>query len=209
LGRYTGPKCRLCRREGIKLFLKGTRCDTAKCAIERRQYPPGATAFRRRKITPYGLQLREKQKLKRYYGVAEKQFRLAFARAERTHGNTGENLLLLMERRLDNVVAALGLSLSHSSARQFIRHGHVTVNGRRASIASMIVSAGDEISVVNRDKSKALAAESLTITENQPLPTWLELVSVEPPVGRVVREPTREDVQLPVEEQLVVELLSK
>lgn len=114
-----------------------------------------------------------------------------------------------MERRLDNVVAALGLSLSHSSARQFIRHGHVTVNGRRASIASMIVSAGDEISVVNRDKSKALAAESLTITENQPLPTWLELVSVEPPVGRVVREPTREDVQLPVEEQLVVELLSK
>jgi small subunit ribosomal protein S4 len=209
LARYTGPKCKLCRREGIKLFLKGTRCDTAKCALERRQYPPGMNNWRRRKVTPYGLQLREKQKVKRYYGVLEKQFRLCFQRAERARGNTGEKLLLQLEKRLDNVVATLGFSLSHASARQFVRHGHILVNGKRASIPSQTVSVGDEIAVANRDKSKALAAAAVSITENQPLPSWLEFVSIEPPVARILREPTREDVQLPVEEQLVVELLSK
>jgi small subunit ribosomal protein S4 len=209
VARYTGPKCKLCRREGLKLFLKGARCDTAKCAFERRDYPPGMAQMRRRKITPYGLQLREKQKVKRYYGVYEKQFRLIFQRAERARGNTGENLLTMLERRLDNTVAALGFAPSHSSARQMVRHGHILVNGRRVSIPSQTVEVDDEITVADNAKSRALAEAAFHVTQNHPLPAWLEMSGGERPVGKILRLPMREDVALPVEEQLIVELLSK
>ena len=209
MARTTGPKCRLCRREGVKLFLKGTRCDTAKCALERREYPPGTSSWRRAKITPYGLQLREKQKVKRYYGVLERQFRLYFKRAERTKGNTGENLLLALERRLDSVVASLGMAASRSNARQLIRHGHIRVNGKKVTIPSQAAAGGDEISVAPRDKSRAAVAAALEVTQGRGTPGWLELTSTEPPAGKVTRLPTREEISLPVQEQLIVELLSK
>jgi small subunit ribosomal protein S4 len=192
----------------VKLFLKGSRCDTAKCAVERREQPPGMHSWPRRKITAYGAQLREKQKLKRYYGLLERQFRVYFARAEREKGNTGENLLRLLESRLDNVVACLGFAASRSAARQFVRHGHILVNGRRASIPSFIVKAGDELAVANRPKSKAAVVAALAGTQGRNVPGWLE-VSAEPPAGKVLRAPTREDVSLPVQEQLVVEMLSR
>ena len=174
MARYTGPKCRLCRREGAKLFLKGSRCDTARCAFERRDFPPGMRSWGRRKVTPYGLQLREKQKVKRYYGVLERQFRLAFKRAERARGNTGENLLLTLERRLDNVVACVGFAASRSGARQMIRHGHILVNGRRVTIPSQEVAPGDEITVANREKSKALVQANLETVHIVGLPHSLE-----------------------------------
>ena len=208
MARNTGPKCRLCRREGVKLFLKGARCDTARCALERREYPPGPQAWRRRKITPYGLQLREKQKVKRYYGILESQFRRCFKRAERARGNTGENLLLFLERRLDNVITGMGFAASRATARQLIRHGHIAVNGRRVTAASQQVNAGDQITPTAHDRSKAVVAANLERVANRGVPAWLE-VSPEPPVGTVVRLPSREDVSLPVDEQLIVELLSK
>lgn len=208
MARNTGPKCRLCRREGVKLFLKGARCDTARCALERREYPPGPQTWRRRKVTAYGLQLREKQKVKRYYGILERQFRHYFRRAERARGNTGENLLLALERRLDNVVTSLGLATSRSNARQLIRHGHVCVNGKRITVPSWDVSVGEQITPTNREKSNAAIIANIDATQNRGVPSWLELTA-DPPVGTVVRLPSREDVSLPVEEQLVVELLSK
>jgi len=192
----------------MKLFLKGERCDTARCALERREFPPGMHTWGRRKVTAYGLQLREKQKIKRYYGVLETQFRLCFARAVRARGNTGENLLLALERRLDNVLTNVGFAASRSGARQMITHGHILVNGRRATIPSQELKAGDEITVAARDKSKAAVLANLERTQNRPMPSWLE-ASAEPPVARLVRQVTREDVTLPVQEQLVVELLSK
>jgi len=198
----------LCRREGAKLFLKGERCDTARCALERREFPPGMRSWARRKVTPYGLQLREKQKVKRYYGVLEAQFRLAFRRAERTRGNTGENLLLALERRLDNAVACAGFATSRSTARQMILHGHVLVNGKRVTIPSREIKVGDEISVASRDKSKAMLLAQMERTQSRAVPTWLE-VATEPPGARVSRPVTREDVTLPIQEQLIVELLSK
>jgi small subunit ribosomal protein S4 len=209
VARYTGPKCKLCRREGIKLFLKGLRCDTAKCAFERRDYPPGMAQTRRRKITPYGLQLREKQKVKRYYGLYENQFRLVFQRAERARGNTGENLLIMLERRLDNTVAALGFATSHCSARQMVRHGHILVNGKRVSIPSQLVEVDDVITLANNAKTRALAESAFHVTQNHPLPAWLEMTGGDQPTGKVLRFPMREDVALPVQEQLIVELLSK
>lgn len=208
MARHTGPKCKLCRREGVKLFLKGERCDTARCALERREFPPGMHAWGRRKITPYGVQLREKQKVKRYYGLLERQFRLCFERAERARGNTGENLLVALERRLDNVLTCAGLATSRGNARQMISHGHILVNGKRVTIASQEVKDGDEISVANREKSAASVQANVEKTQNRAVPTWLE-VTAEPPVVKVVRPVTREDVTLPVQEQLVVELLSK
>lgn len=192
----------------MKLFLKGARCDTARCAIERREFPPGMHGWSRRKITPYGLQLREKQKVKRYYGLLEGQFRLCFRRAERAPGNTGENLIIRLERRLDNVVTTLGFASSRSQARQLIRHGHFLVNNRRVTIPSYEVDAGDEVSVANKDKSKAAVAASIESSKDRSVPSWLE-VSPEAPVGKILRLPTREDVSLPVQEQLIVELLSK
>lgn len=208
MARHTGPKCKLCRREGVKLFLKGERCDTARCALERREFPPGMHAWGRRKITPYGVQLREKQKVKRYYGLLERQFRLCFERAERARGNTGENLLVALERRLDNVLTCAGLATSRGNARQMISHGHILVNGKRVTIASQEVKDGDEISVASREKSAASVQANVEKTQNRAVPTWLE-VTAEPPVVKVVRPVTREDVTLPVQEQLVVELLSK
>ena len=209
MARYTGPKCKLCRREGVKLFLKGVRCDTAKCSLERRQYPPGAQNWRRSKVTAYGLQLREKQKVKRYYGLLERPFRLVFKRSERAKGNTGQNLLLALERRLDNVVACLGFAASRSAARQLVRHGHILVNNKKVTIPSQEVKDGDEIAVANKAKSRAAVAASLEITQGRNVPSWLELISPEPPLGKVARPPTREDVTLPIQEQLIVELLSK
>jgi len=162
----------------------------------------------RRKISAYGLQLREKQKVKRYYGILERQFRLYFQRAERAKGNTGENLLLALESRLDNVVTGLGFAASRSNARQLIRHGHLLVNNRRVTIPSVAAKAGDEITVANRQKSKAAVTTALELTQGRGVPAWLEL-TLEPPVGKVARPPTREDISLPVQEQLIVELLSK
>jgi len=208
LARNTGPKCRLCRREGVKLFLKGARCDTPKCGFERREYPPGMHTWPRRKISAYGLQLREKQKVKRYYGILERQFRLYFQRAERAKGNTGENLLLALESRLDNVVACLSFATSRSNARQLIRHGHLLVNNQRVTIPSVAAKAGDQITVANRAKSKAAVTTALELTQGRGVPAWLEL-TLEPPAGKVTRPPTREDISLPVQEQLIVELLSK
>jgi small subunit ribosomal protein S4 len=193
----------------MKLFLKGARCDTAKCAIERRSYPPGMQNWRRQKITPYGVQLREKQKVKRYYGLFERQFRLCFRRAERSRGNTGENLLLALESRLDNVLTLLGFASSRSQARQFILHGHIQVNGRKVTIPSQAVAPDDEIRVADRAASKAAVAAAIENTQSRGTPGWLEVISVEPPAAKVTRAPTREDVSLPVEEQLIVELLSK
>jgi len=192
----------------MKLFLKGTRCDTARCAIERRESPPGMHAWGRRKITAYGMQLREKQKVKRYYGVLERQFRQYFRSAERARGNTGQNLLLALERRLDNVLTCAGLAASRSTARQLVRHGHIRVNGRKVTIPSRAVAVGDEVTVADREKSRAAVSANVEAARNRSVPSWLEV----PPdalAAKVTREPTREDVTLPVQEQLIVELLSK
>lgn len=192
----------------MKLFLKGARCSTARCGIERREYAPGMHGWSRRKMTSYGLHLREKQKVKRYYGILERQFRVVFARAEREPGNTGENVLLHLERRLDNVVTLLGFAESRRDARQLVAHGHIFINGKRASIPSQEVEVGDVITPVNREKSKNAVVVNLASTSAQQVPGWLE-ITAEPPTGRVVRAPIREDVTLPIQEQLIVELLSK
>ncbi|MCR4419488.1 MAG: 30S ribosomal protein S4 [Clostridia bacterium] len=208
MSRYTGPVCRLCRREGIKLFLKAERCYTDRCAMERRPYPPGLHGHGRKKVTEYGMQLREKQKAKRVYGVLERQFRNYFERAERQKGATGENLLRLLERRLDNVVFRLGLAGSRPEARQLVRHGHFAVNGRKVDIPSYQVRPGDEIAVRegSRDlpKFKALA-EALA---HRTPPAWLE-VDKENLRGRVLRLPQRDEIDVPVEEHLIVELYSR
>ncbi|KPJ62574.1 MAG: 30S ribosomal protein S4 [Planctomycetes bacterium DG_23] len=208
MARKLGPLCRLCRREGIKLFLKGTRCDTAKCSVSRRDYPPGQHAWRRRKISDYGLGLREKQKVKRFYGLMEQQFRLYFKEAQRLKANTGENLLILLERRLDNVVARLGFALSHREARQLVSHGHMTVNGKKVNIPSYLVSPGDVITPASKEKTQKTVRENLELTKDLGLPSWLER-STEPLQGRVLALPNRDDVPIPVQEQLIVEFCSK
>jgi len=192
----------------MKLFLKGARCETAKCSVSRREYPPGMHSWRRGKFSAYGTQLREKQKLKRAYGLFEKQFRLYFAEAERKQGNTGENLLILLERRLDNVIYVLGFALSRAQGRQLIAHGHITVNGRRVDIPSYSVRPGDVIEPYASEKSKQLIRGYLEQSEERQMPGWLER-STDPPKGSVVNMPTRDDVTLPVQEQLVVEFSSK
>ena len=207
MARNTGPVCRLCRREGMKLFLKGARCETAKCAVSRREYPPGMRARRQRKRSEYALQLREKQKVKRYYGVLERQFRRYFRMAERLRGNTGEQLLVALERRLDNAVFRLGFAQSRPQARQMVTHGHIVVNGHRVDRPSYVVRVGDTIAAKNRPKSLELVRLNREASQEAP-PEFLE-VGGEPPEGRVVRLPTREDVSLPVSEQLIVELCSK
>jgi small subunit ribosomal protein S4 len=208
MARHVGPVCRLCRREGLKLFLKGTRCDTPKCAIERRNVPPGMQQARRGKLTDYGLHLREKQKVKHYYGVLERQFRTYVEMAERSKGNTGNTLMSLLERRLDNVVHRLGWGLSRAQARQLVNHGHITVNGRRVDIPSYLVKAGDVIRVKNRPKS--LQAVQGNLAENQrPVPDFLSRVEGPSPEGIVTRLPDAEDVSLPVQTQLIVELVSR
>ncbi|GIW85765.1 MAG: 30S ribosomal protein S4 [Isosphaeraceae bacterium] len=209
MGRYTGPVCRLCRREGLKLFLKGTRCDTPKCAIERREGPPGMHQYRRGKASEYAIRLREKQKVKRYYGIFERQFRKYFDMASRRSGNTGDALMTLIERRLDNVITLLGFAISRPMARQMIRHGHITVNGRKVDIPSYLVRPGDVIAVKNREASTKLAAATLALESKPRLPDWLERTGTEPPEGRVTRLPAPEDLTLPINPQLIVELLSR
>ena len=209
MARYSGPVCRLCRREGSKLFLKGSRCLSDKCAIERRNYPPGQHGRRRgRRPSDYQVQLREKQKVKRIYGVFERQFRKYFKEAAQRRGITGEALLIGLERRLDNVVYRTGLALSRAHARQIVRHGHIQVNGGRVDIPSYQTSQGDVIAVAPGSKKNIaikMAAENATAVER---PNWLQadLDSLE---GRVVQLPTRADLDIDIQEQLIVELYSK
>ncbi|MCM3877559.1 MAG: 30S ribosomal protein S4 [Thermoanaerobaculia bacterium] len=208
MARYRESVCRLCRREAMKLFLKGDRCFTNKCAIERRNFPPGQHGKRRSKILGYGIQLREKQKLKRFYGVLEGQFRLTFEAAERMRGVTGENLLSLLERRLDNVVHRLGFSGSRAQARQLVRHGHVRVNGKKVNVPSYVVGTGALVSVKEKSKANPLIAGAVETAKGRGIPAWLELNAAEFQ-GKVVTLPKREDVALQVNEKLIVELYSK
>jgi small subunit ribosomal protein S4 len=208
MARYTGPVCRLCRRDGLKLFLKGTRCDTPKCAIERRENPPGQQQQRRGKLTDYGQHLREKQKVKHYYGVLERQFRKYFEHAERGKGNTGDTLMTLLERRLDNIVHRLGFAQSRAQARQVIRHGHITVNGRKVDIPSYEVRVGDVIRAKNRAKSLDLVRGAMA-ESTRDLPDFLSRSEAQIPEGIVSRLPAVDDVSIPVQTQLIVELCSR
>ena len=208
MGRYTGPKCKLCRREGMKLMLKGPRCESARCSLNKRDYPPGQQSWRRSRFSAYGIQLREKQKLKRYYGVWERQFRRYFREAERQRGNTGENLLVALERRLDNVVCRAGLAASRSQARQLITHGHIEVNGRGVTAPSQLVRAGDIIAPRQKESTAKIIAKASDAVKGRPIPSWVE-VTEEPLSARVLSLPNREEVDIPIREQLVVELCSK
>lgn len=208
MARYTGPLCRLCRREGMKLFLKGTRCYTEKCAFERRKYPPGQHGHNRGKLSDYGLQLREKQKVKRIYGVLERQFKNYFERATKMKGVTGENLLKLLERRLDNVVYRMGFAVNRRQARQLVRHGFFLVNGRKVDIPSYLVKPGDIIEVIPKGKELEVIKESLALAEQRGFPEWVE-VNIEEKKGKFVRIPERQEIQIPVQEQLIVEFYSK
>jgi small subunit ribosomal protein S4 len=208
MARYTGSLCRICRRESDKLFLKGDRCYTDKCGIERRRYTPGMHGQSRRKLSDYGLQLREKQKLKQVYGVLERQFKRYFHMAERMKGVTGGILLQLLERRLDNVVYRLGFAENRRQARQLITHGHFTVNGRKVTIPSYLVRVGDLICPKESSSKLAVIQESVTKAEHRGFPSWLEM-NVDTLKGRVLHLPKREEIPLPVQEQLIVELYSK
>ncbi|PSM32451.1 30S ribosomal protein S4 [Haliangium sp. UPWRP_2] len=209
MARYTGPVCRLCRREDMKLFLKGDRCYTDKCGFERRAYPPGQHGQnRRRKNSDYGEQLREKQKVKRMYGIAERQFRGYYYRANRMKGVTGENLLQLLERRLDNIVYRLGFASNHAEARQLVRHGHFSINGARVNIPSYLVRANDAISVRESSKKMPRLAENLGAVDRRGVPQWLEL-DKDNFRGRIKAMPAREDLKMEIREQLIVELYSK
>lgn len=208
MARYTGPVCRLCRREGEKLFLKGDRCFTNKCAIERRSYAPGEHGQGRKKISEYGLQLREKQKLRQSYCLLEKQFVRYFRLAERKRGITGENLLQLLERRLDNVVYRLGFAASRAEARQMVRHGHFQVNGRRVNIPSYLLRAGDEVAVREGSKDHPAIASLAEDLGKRVVPEWLQL-NAETLSGTVLELPKREQIDTPVQEHLIVELYSR
>jgi small subunit ribosomal protein S4 len=208
VARYTGAVCRLCRREGLKLFLKGERCYTDKCAIERRNYPPGEHGQARPKFSEYSVQLREKQKLRRMYGVLEGQFRRYFEMADRAKGVTGETLLQLLERRLDNIVYRVGFATSRSEARQLVRHGHFRVNGRKVNVPSYLVRAGDTVSVRERSQKVTRIQGALELAQRRGVPDWLE-VTPESFAGRVKALPVRSDLTMPINEKLVVELYSK
>lgn len=210
MSRYIGPVCRLCRREGIKLMLKGTRCTSAKCPMERqnRNRPPGMHFWRRSKGTTYGIRLREKQKVKRYYGLYERQFARYFQMAERARGNTGEALLQLLERRLDNVVRKLGFAPSPKAARELITHGHITINGKKVDRPSFLVKVGEKVSVSKREKSQKLVKLNLETFGEGASQGWLQLTP-ESMEGAITALPSRDDVQIPVEEQLIVEMCSR
>jgi small subunit ribosomal protein S4 len=208
VARYTDPVCRLCRREGMKLFLKGDRCFKDKCAIERRNYAPGQHGRRRSKVLGYGIQLREKQKVKRIYGLLERQFRTYFARAAQGTGITGESLLRQLELRLDNVVYSLGFASSRAQARQLVRHGHIEVNGRKINIPSYQVRKGDAIQVREKSRKNEQIRQSVETASGRGVPSWLEL-NPEQFRGTVMDLPKREDIRLPIQEQLIVELYSK
>ena len=208
MARHIGPVCKLCRREGLKLFLKGDRCFTLKCAIEKRNYPPGAHGQRRSKHSEYGLQLREKQKMKRLYGILETQFRSYFRMAERQKGITGENLVRLLEQRLDNVVHRLGLGASRAQARMLIVHGHIRVNGRRVTIPSYLLRAGDVVEVQPASREIDGIKAALEGAKKRRVPSWLELDAANFK-GTVRSLPSKEEMAIPVQEQLVVALYSK
>ena len=208
MARYTGAVCRQCRREGLKLFLKGERCYTDKCAIERRNYPPGEHGQARPKFSEYSIQLREKQKLRRMYGVLEGQFRRYFAMADRAKGVTGETLLQLLERRMDNVVYRLGFSTSRAEARQLVRHGHFMVNGRKLDVPSALLRAGDVVTVREKSREIARIREALELAQRRGVPDWLE-IHPETFTGTVKVLPARADLTMPINEKLVVELYSK
>ena len=208
MARYTGAVCRLCRREGQKLFLKGERCYTDKCGLTRRAYAPGQHGQGRKKLSGYGLQLREKQKARRYYGVLEGQFRHYFELANKKAGVTGENLLAILESRLDNVVYRLGFGTSRPEARQLVRHGHFTVNGQKVNIPSYLVKVGDVIAIKEESKSSEKIKNVIEITASRVVPKWLDLDN-NTLTGKVVAVAEREDIDLPLEEHLIVELYSK
>ena len=208
MARYKDEQCRICRREGQKLFLKGARCYSDKCSISRRNYAPGDHGQKRAKLSEYGTQLREKQKTKSYYGVGEKQFRGYFEMASNKKGITGENLLQILESRLDNVVYRLGFGASRAQARQLVNHGQFAVNGQRVDIPSYLVKAGDVITVRENKKENGAIKANIEANSARPVPAWLELNN-ETLSGKVVRLASREDVDIPVEEHLIVELYSK
>lgn len=208
MARYTEARCRLCRREKMCLFLKGDRCYTDKCGFQRRTYPPGQHGQSRGKISDYGLQLREKQKVKRMYGLLEAQFRGYFERAERQQGVTGTNLLILLERRLDNVVYRLGFANSRNQARQLVRHNHILINGQKVTLPSYLLKVGDTVQVAEKSRQKPAVRDALEAAARRGLPSWLELRKEEAR-GRLVMLPTREDITMPIQEHLIVELYSK
>jgi small subunit ribosomal protein S4 len=208
LARYRGSVCRLCRRETQKLYLKGDRCYSDKCAVERRAYPPGQHGQGRGKLSDYGLQLREKQKVKRMYGLAENQFRLTYKRATRVHGVTGHNLLMLLEIRLDNVVYRLGFAGSRAQARHWVRHGHFTLNGKKVNVPSLKVRVGDVVAVREKSREIAQLKQAMEAVARRQIPAWLE---ADPGnyQGNVKALPTREELTMPMQEQLIVELYSR
>lgn len=209
MARYTGPVCRLCRREGMKLFLKGDRCYTGKCAIDRRQYAPGMHGQSRgKKPTDYGIQLREKQKARRIYGIMEGQFRSYFNEAARQKGMTGDNLMRLLERRLDNVIYRLGFAASRPEARQIVRHGHFTVNGKRVNIPSYLVRVGEVVAVKEASKSSPRLKQIIEGLGTHTVPSWLSL-DTNALTGTVVNLPSREDIQIPIQDHLIVEKYSR
>lgn len=209
MSRYTDSVCRICRRENLKLYLKGDRCYSDKCAYDRRSYPPGQHGQRRSgKISDYGVQLREKQKVKRTYGLSEKQFRLAFKSADQRKGITGINLLMLLEQRLDNVIYRLGLANSRPQARQLVRHNHFLVNGRKVNIPSFQVKVGDEVTVREKSRNVQAISDALEAVVRRTAPQWLEM-DAENMKGAVRALPTREDITMPIQENLIVELYSK
>jgi len=208
MSKYLGPVCKLCRREGMKLFLKGQRCFTDKCAFERRPYPPGEHGRRSSKLSPYGIQLREKQKVKRLYGVLERQFKKYFRMAERQRGITGENLLRILESRLDNVVYRMGFASSRREARQLVHHGHFTVNGRRVDIPSYLVKAGDVIEVAPKSKQVERILNAIDMAQQRGVPEWID-VDYDQMKGTIRALPTRDQIFEDIQEQLIVELYSK
>ena len=208
MARYTGPVCRLCRRQGMKLFLKGERCFTPKCAVERRPTPPGEHGQRRRKVSEYGQHLQEKQKVRAIYGVLERQFRKHFEEAQRRPGATGENLLKLLESRLDNVVFRLGFADNRNQARQLVTHGHIQLNGRKTDIPSALVRPGDTVAVMPGSRQREYFKVVADTLARKNVPRWLELAPAEMS-GRVVTLPNREDVELNINEQLIVEFYSR
>lgn len=208
MARYTGAVCRLCRREGMKLYLKGDRCYSDKCAFATKQYAPGQHGTSRKKVSEYGNQLREKQKVKRIYGIQEKQFRIYYDKASRQKGVTGANLLSLLERRLDNVVYRLGMASSRVDARQLVRHGHFTVNGKKVNIPSFLVKEGQVITVKEGSRKSPKFEGIAAAIAHRTAPAWLDL-DKENLVGKVMALPAREDIDLPINEQLIVELYSR
>ncbi len=208
MARYTGSVCRLCRRENQKLFLKGTRCYTERCSLNKRAYAPGQHGQARKKVSEYGLQLREKQKAKRYYGILEKQFYGYYEMAVKKAGITGENLLIILESRLDNIVYRLGWATSRPEARQLVRHGHFEVNGKKVNIPSYLVKANDVITIKDKSRSSEKIKDILDTTDSRVIPAWLSL-DKNALSASVIRMPAREDIDLPIEEHLIVELYSK